>query len=102
MIRKAFIHLPIALDHPFATLFQAANNLFFSIILFKCPFYKEKVLTMGNILGCYGIEIAFAQCQVVNGIQDVGFSNTIIPNKTVDFAVKFEFSGFKILVVNER
>lgn len=102
MIRQALIHFSIALNHPFAPLLQAAYNLFFTVVLFKCPFNKEKVLVMGDILRCNGIEIAFAQCKVVNRIQDVGLPYTVIANKTVDFAVKFEFSGFKILVVNER
>jgi hypothetical protein len=38
---------------------------------------------MPDILGINRIEIAFAQTKVMDGIKDVGFANSVIPDKTI-------------------
>ncbi len=56
---------------------------------------------MGDILGRYGVEIAFAQSKVVNRIQNVGLSHTIVTDKTIDLAVECKIPGFNIPIIYE-
>jgi hypothetical protein len=44
----------------------------------------EKMLPVPDILGVDGVEIAFAKREVMDGIQQIGFSGTVITSKAID------------------
>jgi hypothetical protein len=46
---------------------------------------------MPYVLRVNRIEIAFAEGEVINSIQDVGFAHSVIANETVDVVRKFKF-----------
>lgn len=58
--------------------------MFVLIISFILTFNYEKVATVLNILTIYRIKITFAQGEVIDGIQQVGFSNSVQAGKTID------------------
>jgi hypothetical protein len=46
-------------------------------------------------------EKTFAERKVINGIQDIGFSNPIISHETVDFGTKFQRSILVIFKIQQ-
>ena len=102
MFRKLFIFLFIPHEFLLLASLQTASDIFIVSIFLKNPLYHEEFLAMTDVHSVNIVEIGLTECQVIYRVKKVGFPFTIIANKTVDFAVKFEFSGFKILVVNER
>jgi len=60
-----------------------------------------KFLIMPDILSIYSIEIAFAETEIMDGIKDIGFTNTVVPDKTINTGREFYFNLFKIFKVNQ-
>jgi hypothetical protein len=45
---------------------------------------------MKNILAVNGVEITFAERQIINGIEQIGFARTIVTGKTVGSFIEQE------------
>ena len=67
----------------------------------KYTLNKRKIPIMPDILGIYSIEITFTETEIMDGIQDIGFTNTVVSYKAIDAWREFYFNFFKILEVNQ-
>ena len=57
---------------------------------------------MTDILQRQWVKVAFSVSQMINGIQNVGFSDTVFPYKAIDFCIEIERSFGDVLVIEER
>ena len=100
MLRKLFIRFAIPFYHLFGPFFKAAYDFFGMAFLFKFTFNDKKIGIMLNVLRGNRIKIAFAKTEVIDGIQNVGLSHSIITHEAVDDRVKIQSFGIKIFVMD--
>jgi len=69
------------------------------LIHYEFTLYHEEIAGMPDIICILTIEIGFAECQVIYGIEKVGLPDSIIANETIklwrEFNIKLMVS-FKI------
>jgi hypothetical protein len=102
MVRQPVINFTVPLDYLGHTAFQAAHNFFFVFFFYEGAVNDKKIFTMAYILGADRVKVALAKTEVVNGVQDICFSDAVIPDKTIDLCIKLKFTTIKILVIEER
>jgi hypothetical protein len=78
---------------------DSAVNIFLFPVIVKFSLYDAKISIMFNILAIDGIEITFAQGQVMNGIQDICLSNPIRSNKAINPVAKLYFNLIIVLEI---
>ena len=99
MFGKALVNLAIPFEHLFGALLEAADHLFGLAFLVEPPVDHEKVGPVPDILGGDGVEIAFAEGQVVDRIEHIGLPDPVGPHQAVDLGVEIEFPRLEILVI---
>jgi hypothetical protein len=99
VIGELFVEFAVAFEDFLLAFFQAAQNLLCTIVLLKLAVYHKKIFTVFDILYSQRIEITFTDGQMIHGIQNIRFPNTVFPYEAIDFSVKFEGGISKILVV---
>lgn len=57
--------------------------------------YEERFI-VGNILTVHRVKITFTKCKIVDSIQQIGFTHTVIAHKAIDPAAE---TGIKLRVV---
>lgn len=95
MFGKTLISLSIPFDDLFLPLFGAYKDAFLLILILKMSVDNKEILPVSYVLTSYRIEVAFAVCQMVNGIENRGFTHTIVTHKAVDLMVQLELAAFK-------
>src|SRR5690606_2776592 len=99
MLTKFLIRLVIAFYHFLLPPFCIYQYMLFPVILFKIPIYHKEISLMIYVLAGDGIQITFAERQMVNTVQHSCFSNTVWPNQTIYFGIKFKSCRIKILII---
>jgi hypothetical protein len=56
---------------------------------------------MFDILYRDGIKVAFCESKMVNRIQNVGFSYTIIPDKAINLTIELKIDRRKAFIINK-
>jgi len=85
----------------YAGFLNAAYQLWIATVPLERAMNGKKCLTMPDIQLVDGIEVAFGKRKVVNSIKQIGFTGTIVSNKTIDFIRKSHFLLFVILEIND-
>jgi hypothetical protein len=57
---------------------------------------------MTDVLGVHRVEIAFAQTQVVDGIQEIGLPHPVVSDKAIDAGRKRKLRFFHIFKIDKR
>jgi hypothetical protein len=60
---------------------------------------REKIFLMVDVLRINGIEITFAKRQVMNGIEQIGFSGAVSSNETIDLIGKVKICFAVVLEI---
>jgi len=81
---------------------NAAKDLLRFLFIEKQSLNHCKFLIMADILSIYRVEIALAQTEVMNSIEQVGFTNAVIAYKAIDARRKSDLCCFNIFKVNQR
>jgi hypothetical protein len=102
MLGKPFVVLFIPPELLALVLLYPTMDFFFQSIPLIIPLDKKKILPMTDILGIYRIEITLGHAHVVDGIQKVGLSGTVIPHKTIYLLAEFKLQLMVILEVNKK
>ena len=83
-------------------LFKAAIDFFFPAIFFAQPLKNKKILSKLNVLRGDRIKIAFAQTQMIDRIEYIGFTLTVLTDKTIDFSIKIQLQCGLIFIMGKR
>jgi hypothetical protein len=102
VIREPFIFLLISPDFFLLAILKTAMNLFLVVVKLILTLEGEKLFGMPDILRIGIIEIAFTERQIINGIQQIGFANSIVPDKAIQFPGESEGGFTKILIIQHR
>ena len=54
---------------------------------------------MVDVLAGNGVEITFSEGKMIDTVEDIGFSDPVIPHYTIYLSVKMKFCRCKILVI---
>ena len=100
MFGELLIRFAIALYHFFCAFFKGAEYFFRSAVFLKLTFDHKKIGIVFYVLGGHGIKVAFPKTQVVNCIQNIGLSHTVIAHQTIDHRVEIQCFGIKIFVID--
>jgi hypothetical protein len=98
---QPFIFPLIAFEDLIPVMMNAAEDLIRMISMPEYTLDKCKFLVMPDILRIYGVKITFAKAEIMNGIQNIGFTNTVVPYKAIDTGRETYFNFLKILKVNQ-
>ncbi len=99
MIRKFIVSFAVAFQDFFLPFFQAANQLLGSVVFDKFGINYKKIFSVADVLNRKRIEVAFSIRQMVNSIENIGFSNAVFAYKTDYFTVKFEAGFCEIFII---
>ena len=97
MVGQAFILFLVAAEHLFLVTFQSAVDTLISALQFERTLHHEEVLVMPDVLAFDGVEIALAEGQVMDGVEQVGLSLPIITGKDVHAMVKLQ-AGLAVIL----
>src|SRR5690554_798510 len=101
MLREFIIDFPVFFQRFFLSFFQATNNLMGSIIFQKLSIHHKKIFVVFYVLDSYGIKVTLSVSQMVNTVQNIGFSHTVPTYKTVDFSIKIKTDFREILIIEK-
>ena len=103
MLRKTLVLLLVALELLLLLALGTTRNLFHATIPHLIETLDhEEVGLMKNILRIYRIPHTLTERQVINRIQQVGLSHTVLPQKTIQFWRKLQLHLLQILVIEYR
>jgi hypothetical protein len=80
--------------------YSAINVLLF-VKAVKYSLDHTEILIVSHILTVYRIQIAFTECQVMNRIEDIGLTYTILTYETIYFPGEWNVYLFIILEVDK-
>ena len=101
MLREPFILLLVALEVLLGAPFHAAVDvLHISIITLVVAFQHKESLVVRDDLRIDGIVGTPAKREIVDGIEKVGLTHTIMADKTVDLGRKLQVGALDVFVIN--
>ena len=108
MVGEALVIFFIPFELFLLVALYASRNRFLFAILNKQPVVCKKIRALPDLLAIDGIEIAFAQREIMNRIQQVRFSRAVVACKNVHTlaevklsrGVVFEIDDGKVLQVH--
>ena len=100
MLGKLFICLSISLYHLLESPFKTADYFFSFTFLLKFPYDQKKVSIILDVLGGNWIKITFPERKMENGIQNVGFTHTIISYQTIDYCIEIKGNRIKVFIID--
>jgi hypothetical protein len=81
--------------------FYTAVNVEFTVIFKPISLDNKELLIETDILAVDGIQVRPAHTQIIDGIQDIGFSNSICSHYTIHPAIEVEFPIRMISEINQ-
>src|SRR6476661_8213901 len=101
MFRQTLIFFLVMLELFLMGAFHPAEY-FVGFIAFLHPgLYGKKRQIMLNVLTVNGIKKAFTKRNIVNRIQEIGFSHSVIPYKTIKFSAKTQLRFIIIFKIDK-
>src|SRR5512139_3259423 len=101
MVCQPVIFLFISFKNLALVAMNSTINLIGPVLCLKSALDHCKLLLMPDVLGIDGIKITFAQAQVMNGIEYIGFSDPVIPDKTIYAGGKRNLCIFEVLKIQQ-
>jgi hypothetical protein len=102
VFRESFVFLSVAFEDFFLSPFHSAIDILGHLLAEIIALNHEEVLTVPDVLGISSVEITLAERQIMNGIQNVGFTHSVSPDQTVDLGAEFHPGLLVILKINQR
>jgi hypothetical protein len=76
-------------------------NVHFNFVLDPVPLNTEKRLIETDILTVRHIQIRFTQTEIINGIQDIRLTGSILTNKTIDIGRECDLCLLVVLEIDK-
>jgi len=93
VLRKAGIVVPVFFHHLFLTRLEGAQHL---TIVVEYPLDRKKILPRLYVLGVGGEEGAFRERQIIDGIKQVGFAASVLPQEAMNLPLERDRSLFVV------
>jgi hypothetical protein len=84
MLGEALVFFFITLKDFLFAGFVTAENFFVMRVEEVETLYEEHIFSLAESLGVWGTGVAFTKGEVVNGVEEVGFSHSVLAQKEVD------------------
>ena len=81
--------------------FQGAMQFTAFPFLFKPALQHKKTLVVADILAIDRIKVTLAKRQVMYGVEQIGFADSVVPYKTIDLGRKNSFKLAVILKIDQ-
>jgi hypothetical protein len=88
------------LEHFFLASFQCAIYIFFGAVSFVLPVYHKEFALVVDVLVVNQVRVAFAERQVIHGVEHIGLAHAVVADETIYFRRKFQFRLHNVFVVD--
>jgi len=81
---------------------DSTKDLLFTPLIVIVTLQHAHILTIVDQLGIGRIDVAFAKREIMNGIQQIGLSHSVIPEKTIYFGRERNFCLENVFIIEYR
>jgi hypothetical protein len=101
VVGQTSVELVVAFELLFGTSLDAATHTLFHIQALKITLHQHEGLAMRDVLGIDGVEITLAKAQIMDGIENIGLSTSVVAKEAIHLRTQLQICTSVVFEVNQ-